>query len=70
MLLQPVEIAVITLAPQSVEIALSVVGRVQSGNTLDVRSQNAGQIAQLLHGEGDVVAKGAPLAVIRGDNRP
>jgi RND family efflux transporter MFP subunit len=67
MLLQPVEIAVTTLAPRSVEIALSVVGRVQSRNTLDVRSQNAGQIAQLLYGEGDVVAKGAPLAVIRAD---
>lgn len=67
MLLQPAEIAVITLAPRSVEIALSVVGRVQSRNTLDVRSQNAGQIAQLLHDEGDVVAKGAPLAVIRAD---
>lgn len=67
MILQPVEIAVTTLAPRSVEIALSVVGRVQSRNTLDVRSQNAGQIAQLLHVEGDVVAKGAPLAVIRSD---
>lgn len=67
LLLQPAEITVITLAPRSVEIALSVVGRVQSRNTLDVRSQNAGQIAQLLHDEGDIVAKGAPLAVIRSD---
>ena len=66
-LMQPVEIAVITLAPRSVEIALSVVGRVQSRNTLDVRSQNAGQILQLLQDEGAVVAKGAPLALIRSD---
>lgn len=67
LLLQPVEIAVITLAPRSVEIALSVVGRVQSRNTLDVRSQNAGQVLQLLQDEGAVVAKGAPLALIRSD---
>ncbi len=65
--LQPVEVDAITLTPQSVEIALSVVGRVQSRNTLDVRSQNAGQIVQLLQDEGAVVAKGAPLAVIRSD---
>ncbi len=67
LLLQPVEIAVITLAPRSVEIALSVVGRVQSRNTLDVRSQNAGQILQLMQDEGAIVAKGTPLALIRAD---
>ena len=67
LLLQPVEITVVTLVPRSVEIALSAVGRVQSRNTLDVRSQNAGQILQLLQDEGAVVAKGAPLALIRSD---
>lgn len=64
---QPAEIAVITLAPRTVEIALSVIGRVQSRYTLDVRSQNAGQILQLMQDEGAVVAKGTPLAIIRSD---
>jgi len=67
LLLQPAEVAIVTLAPLPVEIALSVVGRVQSRNTLDVRSQNAGQIVELLHDEGEVVAKGAALALIRSD---
>jgi len=65
--LQPAEVAIVTLAPRAVEIALSVVGRVQSRNTLDVRSQNAGQIVELLRDEGEIVAKGTVLAVIRSD---
>ncbi|MEQ1610381.1 MAG: efflux RND transporter periplasmic adaptor subunit [Hyphomonadaceae bacterium] len=67
LVLQPAEVAIITLAPRPVEITLSVVGRVQSRTTLDVRSQNAGQIVELLHDEGEVIAKGAALAVIRSD---
>ena len=66
-LLRPIEVVVLTLFPQPVEIALSVVGRVQSRDTLEIRSKNAGQVAQLLHDEGDIVVKGAPLAVISSD---
>lgn len=65
--LQPAEVATQTLAARPVEIALSVVGRVQPQNTLDVRSQNAGKVVRLLHDEGDVVARGSNLAVISSD---
>jgi len=63
--LRPPQIAVITLAPGRVELALSVVGRVRPGDLIDVRSPNPGQVIQLLHDDGDIVAAGAPLAVVR-----
>lgn len=64
-LLRPPEIAVLAIEPRPVEVALSVVARVRPENLVDVRSPNAGQIIRLLHDDGDVVAAGAPLAIVR-----
>jgi RND family efflux transporter MFP subunit len=64
-LLRPPEIAILEIQPRSVEIALSVVGRVRPDNLIDVRSPHAGQIVRLLHDDGDIVAEGAPLAIVR-----
>jgi len=64
-LLRPPQIAVLEIEPRSVEVALSVVARVRPDNLVDVRSPNAGQIVRLLHDDGDVVALGAPLAIVR-----
>jgi len=63
--LRPPEVAILEIQPRSVEIALSVVGRVRPDNLIDVRSPNSGQIVRLLHDDGDVVAEGAPLAIVR-----
>jgi RND family efflux transporter MFP subunit len=62
---RPPQIAVLEIQPRSVEVALSVVARVRPNNLVDVRSPNAGQIVRLLHDDGDVVALGAPLAIVR-----
>jgi RND family efflux transporter MFP subunit len=62
---RPPQIAVLEVKPRSVEVALSVVARVRPNNLVDVRSPNAGQIVRLLHDDGDVVALGAPLAIVR-----
>lgn len=64
-LLRPQPIAVLEITPRRVEVALAVVARVRPDNLVDVRSPNAGQIVRLLHDEGDVVALGAPLAILR-----
>lgn len=64
-LLRPAEVSVATVKAGRVEIVLSVVGRVRPKQLVDVRSRYAGQIVQLLHDEGDVVAAGAPLAIVR-----
>lgn len=64
-LLRPPEVAVVQIQPGPVEIALSVVARVRPDNLVDVRSPNAGQVIRLLHDDGDLVAAGAPLAVVR-----
>lgn len=64
-LLRPAEVPVSTVKAEPVEIVLSVVGRVRPEQLVDVRSRNAGQIVQLLHDEGDLVAAGAPLAIVR-----
>jgi RND family efflux transporter MFP subunit len=66
-LLRPAEIAVLEIRTGSLEIALSVVGRVRPKALVDVRSANAGQVARLLRNDGDVVAAGAPLAIVRAD---
>ncbi len=63
--LRPAEVQVIMVKTARVEIALSVVGRVRPKQLVDVRARNAGQIVQLLHDEGDMVAAGAPLAIVR-----
>ncbi len=62
---RPPEVSVLTVKPNPVEIVLSVVGRVRPEQVVDVRSRNAGQIIRLLHDEGDVVAAGDPLAIVR-----
>lgn len=64
-LLRPAEVPIITVKAGRVEIVLSVVGRVRPKQLVDVRARNAGQIVQLLHDEGDMVAAGAPLAIVR-----
>lgn len=64
-LLRPQEIAVLDIQPTSVEVVLSVVARVRPEDLVDVRSPNAGQIVRMLRDDGDVVAAGVPLAVIR-----
>jgi RND family efflux transporter MFP subunit len=64
-LLRRPDVAVLKIEPGRVEVALSVVGRVRPENLVDVRSPNAGQIVQLLHDDGDVVALDEPLAVVR-----
>jgi RND family efflux transporter MFP subunit len=63
--MRPPDVLVLAIKTKPVEIALSVVGRVRPDQLVDVRSRNAGQIIQLLHDEGDVVAAGAPLAIVR-----
>jgi RND family efflux transporter MFP subunit len=63
--LRPPEIEVVEIRPRPVEIALSVVARVRPENLVDVRSPNAGQVIRLLHDDGDLVAAGAPLAIVR-----
>ncbi|MDZ4691519.1 efflux RND transporter periplasmic adaptor subunit [Terricaulis sp.] len=63
--LRPPEIAVLEIQQRPVEIALSVVGRVRPSDLIDVRSPNAGQVVRLLHDDGDRVAAGEPLAIIR-----
>ena len=62
---RPPQIEAIKLRARTVEIALSVVGRVRPIDLVDIRSTNPGQIIRLYHDEGDVVAAGAPLAGVR-----
>ena len=63
--LRPAEVGVLTVRPEPVEIVLSVVGRVRPQQLVDVRSRNPGQIIRMLHDEGDVVAAGDSLAIVR-----
>jgi RND family efflux transporter MFP subunit len=53
------------IRPAPLEIVLSVVGRVRPDTLVDVRSPNSGQVIALLSDDGDLVAAGAPLAIIR-----
>ena len=59
------EVPVLELKSQSIEQALSVVGRARPDQLVQVASPNPGQVIQLLHDQGDVVAAGTPLAIIR-----
>lgn len=63
--LRPPEIDVLEIEPKPVEIALSVVGRVRPENLVEVRSPNAGQVVRLFRDDGDAVAPGEPLAIVR-----
>jgi RND family efflux transporter MFP subunit len=65
LLLRPPQIVVLEIRPSGVEVVLSVVARVRPDNLVDVRSPNAGQIVRLLHDDGDSVALGAALAIVR-----
>jgi len=62
---RPPEAAVATVQPRSTELALSVVGRARPGDLVQVASPNPGQVVRLLADDGDVVAAGAALAVVR-----
>ena len=64
-LLRPPQVAVIDIKTESVEVALAVVGRVRPQELVDVRSPNSGQIVLMLHDDGDLVAAGEPLAIVR-----
>ncbi len=59
------DVAVVEIQTTNVELALSVVARVRPDNLVEVRSQNGGEIVRLLRDDGDVVALGEPLAVVR-----
>lgn len=61
---RPAEVAVLEIRPQTVEQALSVVGRARPTQLVQVSSPNPGQVVRLFHDEGDRVAAGDPLAVI------
>lgn len=62
---RPPEIDVVEIQPRPVEIVLSVVGRVRPQELVDVRSPNAGQVVRLFRDDGDPVAAGEPLAIVR-----
>jgi RND family efflux transporter MFP subunit len=61
---RPAEVAVLTIEPQTTELALSLVGRVRPLDLVQVASPNSGQVVRLLRDDGDAVAAGEPLAVI------
>src|SRR5690606_9212595 len=64
---RPPVVEVATIRPRTVEVAMSVVGRVRPIELVDVRSPNPGQVVRLYQDEGDVVEAGAPLAVVRSE---
>lgn len=61
---QPAELTVREIRPETVEQALSVVGRARPTQLVQVSSPNSGQVIRLFHDDGDRVAAGDPLAVI------
>lgn len=61
---RPAEVAVLEIRPQTVEQALSVVGRARPTELVQIASPNSGQVIRLFHDEGARVAAGDPLAVI------
>ncbi len=62
---RPPQVESAVVRTQTVEIALSVVGRVRPVDLVDIRSPNSGQVIRLYHDEGDVVDAGAALAAVR-----
>lgn len=61
---RPAEVSVVEIRPQTVEQALSVVGRARPTQLVLVASPNPGQVIRLFHDEGARVEAGAPLAII------
>ena len=64
---RPQEIVTSTVTMQKTERVIAVVGRARPVDRVDVRPLYAGQVLRLLHDEGDTVAAGEPLAVIKAD---
>jgi RND family efflux transporter MFP subunit len=64
---RPPVLEVATIRLRTVDVALSVVGRVRPIDLVDVRSPNPGQLVRVYKDEGDVVAAGAPLAVVKAE---
>jgi RND family efflux transporter MFP subunit len=62
---RPAPVDVVTVAAEDTELVLAVVGRVRPEERVEVRPVNPGQVVRLLHDEGDRVAAGEPLAVIK-----
>ncbi len=63
----PPAMAVVEISPRPVERVLSVVGRLRPVTLVPVMSTNPGQVVRILHNDGDIVAAGEPLAVVRAD---
>ena len=61
----PPRVAIVEVIATPVERVLSVVGRVRPVDLVQVMSTNPGQVIRLLHNDGDIVAAGEPLAVLR-----
>ncbi len=64
---QPDEVVVWEVTSQTIEKGISVVGRVRPDDLVQVSSPNPGQVIRLLADDGDVVAAGTALAVIRAN---
>lgn len=64
---RPPEVETLTVAPQKTERVLAVVGRVRPLDLVEVKSPNPGQVVRMLHDEGDRVAAGEPLAVVKAN---
>lgn len=62
---RPPSVPVLAVSTQRTERVLAVVGRVRPVERVDVRPINPGLVVRLLHDEGDRVAAGQPLAVIK-----
>ncbi len=62
---RPKAVETLVANPRTAERVLAVVGRVRPIDLVEVRPIYPGQVVRLLHDEGDRVAAGAPLAVMR-----
>ena len=63
----PQTVKVAILVEGSAEQSLSVVGRVRPINLVEIQSERAGAVVELLYDEGDQVSKGALLARVRAE---
>lgn len=65
MMARPPAVPTLVVSPESTERVLAVVGRVRPVERVEVKPIYAGQVVRLLKDEGDTVAAGQPLAVIK-----